>query len=108
MLINEFKLKEAIINKFGSQAEFAKRMGVTGGALTKAIRLQSPKFINTCKKLGIDIHSIIESEAINQGPRNEIKSLQNRIKELERLVDHQDSLIRSYESILKDKLKESK
>ena len=109
MKVDEFKLKEAIIDKYGNQATFAKKLGLSEPQISRGIKSQSPKFISLCKKAGIDIDSLLDEEELSKSSTAalKLKVAEKRIKELENLVENQNHLIASYEAILKSKLKET-
>jgi len=105
MAIEPQRLKRAIIEKFGSQAEFARKTGYQQAQISRAIKTQSIKFMTACKKAGIDVDRIIFEEQTL--PKDEIgKKLieaYKRIKELESLVEDQREIIQAYKEIQKDK-----
>jgi hypothetical protein len=102
MLISEERLREAIIEKFGSQAEFAKAVGYSEGQISRAIKTQSPKFIVACKKAGIDINEIVTMEN-GSNLIEEVKLLKKRIEELETIIEHQKELMENYKELLSKK-----
>jgi len=102
MLIRPEILQEAIIEKFGSQGDFAKAVGYSEGQISRSIKTQSPKFIVACKKAGIDIYELVKKE--NKSSKDvQIKALKKRIKELESLVEYQKELLDSYKELLSKK-----
>ncbi len=109
MKINEPKLRNAIILKFGTQGKFAKAAGLTDAQVSNGIKNQTVHFMNACRKSGIDLDLLNEEELTKT--RNlsyRIKLAESRVKELEDIVDKQKNLIASYELILKNKLLEKK
>ncbi len=108
MLISAARLKAGIIEKFGSQAEFAKKLEVAEGQVTRGIRSQTPKFIARCKRAGIDIEKLMAEQRIEEQDMEKKVSAEERIKELEKLVEHQANLIKSYELILESRLEKLK
>jgi len=102
MLINENRLREAIIEKFGSLGKFAKSIKYSDTQISRSIKKQSVKFIVACKKAGIDIDGIIaEQEIINNGDKgSKIADCYKRIRELENLVNDQKQLMDRQENLL--------
>ncbi|MFZ0456211.1 MAG: hypothetical protein WAM24_20850 [Ignavibacteriaceae bacterium] len=115
MKISEAKLREAIVKKFGSQANFAKKMGLTEGQVSRGIKSQTTKYILKFRESGINIDSLMQDE---EGKRKgnlefELKIAEKRIKELEALLvqkdsllEQKDNLIKSYELVMKEQFKD--
>lgn len=113
MRIDEYKLKEAIAAKYKNQANFARKMDLTEGQVSRGIKSQTAKFISILKRADIDIDSLIIDE---EGKKRDniafqLKIAEKRIKELENVIDSQKNLIASqkdliasYELILKRQL----
>jgi hypothetical protein len=113
MKIDEFRLKEAIASKFGSQAKFAKKMGLTEGQVSRGIKVQPAKFMVILREAGINIDSLLGNEEWNKKENIafQLKIADKRIKELENVIESQKNLIASqkdliasYELILKRQL----
>lgn len=104
MLISETRFKTAIMEKFGSQAKFARALGVAEGQVTRGIRTQTPKFLAKCKTAGLEVDRLVAEQRVEDQEIKEKRSTQDRIKELERLVEYQGNLIKSYELILQSKI----
>ena len=60
--VDKDKLKDAIIAKFGTQVNFAKKLGVKENVISRGIKLQSPKYLAMFKKGGIDIDLLMYEE----------------------------------------------
>lgn len=114
MKIDEFKLKEAIAKKFGSQAKLAKKLGLTEGQISRSIKSQTTKFIILLKDAGINIDSLLQDEESKRKGNLEfqLKIAEKRIKELEtllvqkdELLKQKDNLIKSYELVIKNQFK---
>ncbi len=105
MVIEPQRLRRAIIEKFGSQAEFARKTGYQDSQISRAIKTQSAKFIAACNKSGIDVYGIFFEEQappkIDYGKK--LIEANKRIRELESLVDDQREVIKGYKEILQDK-----
>ena len=103
MFIPEDILRAAILEKYGSQANFAKIIKYSEAQISRAIKSQSPRFLVACKKAGIDINAIIveneEHKSGNSGKK--ISKLNKKIAELEKLNDSQQRIIESQETLLK-------
>ena len=110
MKIDEQKLKDAIITKFGTQANLAENLNVSEGVITRGIKYQSPKYLALFKKGGIDIDALmLEEEGKKKGNLEyQLKVTDKRIKELEEMLEQKDNLIKSYELIFKSQLIEKK
>ena len=117
MKIDEQKLKDSIITKFGTQANLAEKLNVSEGVITRGIKYQSPKYLALFKKGGIDIDALLlEEEGKKKGNLEyQLKVADKRIKELEdlleqknRFLEQKDNLIKSYELIFKSQLIEKK
>lgn len=113
--IDENKLKEAIQKKYGTQVNFAEKLGVREGVISRGIKYQSPKYLTMFKKGGIDIEALLlEEEGKKKGNiEYQLKVAERRIKELEtlleqkdNLLEQKDNLIRSYELVMKNQFKE--
>lgn len=117
MKIDEQKLKDKIVAKYGTQAKFAEKLEVSEGVITRGIKYQSPKYLALFKKGGIDIDALLLAE---EGKRKgnleyQLKLAEKRIKELEEMLEQKnkfleqkDILIKSYEVIFKSQLIEKK
>ena len=115
MKIDENKLKEAIREKYGTQANFAKKMGLKEAAVSRAIKSQTARYLSKFKKGGIDIDVLLLDE---EGKRKgnfeyQLKLAEKRIKELvalleqkDNLLEQKDNLIKSYESVIKNQFKD--
>lgn len=101
MLIEVEELRAAILEKYGTQYKFAKKAGYAEPQISRALQTQSPRFLQACKKAGIDIDGLIR----RQKDREEIKNLkvndpQRRIMELEQLVKDQKEIIDLMKKVL--------
>ena len=105
MLINVDKLKEAIIAKYETQQNFAKKIKYAEAQITRSIKTQSPKFILACKRAGIDTDRLIreQNELKAEDKTEKLAAAQRRIKELEQLVEDQKELINYYKQIIPKK-----
>lgn len=106
MKIDEDKLKAAIRAKYGTQAEFANKLGIREGVVSRALKSQSPKALEIFKKGGIDVDALLlEEEGKRKGNLEyQLKVAEKRIEELEDILEKQKNLLNSYELILKSKL----
>lgn len=102
-------LQELINLQFGSQANLAKKMGLDDPRLSKALRVQSPKFIAKLKKIGLKVETIDGNarKGSNKELLDKIKSFQERIivlesmlKEKDNLIEHQSNLLERYSDLL--------
>ncbi|HEX9253352.1 MAG TPA: hypothetical protein VF870_13990 [Ignavibacteriaceae bacterium] len=101
MLIDVEDLRAAILEKFGTQHNFAKKTGYAEPQITRAMQTQSPRFMLACKRAGIDTAGLL----MRQREKEELKKLkvndpQRRIMELEQLVKDQKEIIDLMKKVL--------
>jgi hypothetical protein len=106
MLIGEERLRAAIRSKFGSQATFAKAVGIPESNVTRGIKTQTPNFMQKCTDAGIDIDNLIARQRIENEENERKISKDEIIIELKKLIESQASLIKSYELLLKTKIED--
>jgi flagellar capping protein FliD len=104
MLISESKIRDAIISKFGSQAEFSRKMKIAQPNVNRGIRTQNTKFMLLLKKAGIDINNLVNEEMNIKKLEEKLEDAEKKNQDLEKLVEHQFNLIKSYEAILKEQI----
>ena len=101
MLIDVEDLRSAILEKFGTQHKFATKTGYAEAQISRSIQTQSPKFINVCKKAGIDIDGMIRKQKErDELMRMKVNDPQRRIIELEQLVKDQKEIIDIMKKVL--------
>lgn len=109
MKINETKLRDAIIQQFGTQKKFAKATGLSDPQVSNGIKNQTVHFMNACRKAGLDLDLLNEEEATKISNLSyKLKLAESRIKELETLLSQKDNLIKSFETILQNRFNEKK
>ena len=62
MLIEVEELRAAILEKYGTQYKFAKKAGYAEPQISRALQTQSPRFLQACKKAGVDILALVEKD----------------------------------------------
>ncbi len=102
-------LRKAIIDKYGSQSEFANKMGLSDSQVSRGVKNQSVKFMSLAKKAGINIDMLTnEDENKKFGKAGQrAKASEKRIKELEELVESQKDLLKAYQIFIDNQLKKS-
>ncbi len=112
MLVDVEKLREKILERFGTQAAFAKAIGYSDTQINRALHTQSPKFLLACKKAGIKIDELVEqqSKIKEYGSNKKIKELMEKINELNDIIESQKMIIEQLKEIikLKDGISKSK
>jgi isocitrate dehydrogenase len=109
MKINENKLRDAIIQKYDSQAKFAKAAGLSDPQVSNGIKTQTVHFLNACRKAGIDLDLLNEEESTKKNNLSlRLKLAETRVKELETLLEQKDNIIKSYETIFQNRFNEKK
>ncbi len=58
IIIDPEILRGAILDKFGSQVEFAKEMGLSEPKVSRGVKKQSAKFMSIVRKAGINLNSL--------------------------------------------------
>ena len=103
MIVDPEILRQAIIDKYGSQSEFAHRMQLSEAKVSRGVKNQSAKFLAIVKKAGINIDDLRledENQRLGSGGKR-VRELEKRIRELEGLVETQNDLLKSQKDLLK-------
>lgn len=101
MKIDVEDLRAAIIEKFGTQHNFAKKTGYAEPQISRAMQTQSARFIYACKKAGIDTGGLMrKQEEKNEMMKLKVNDPQRRIMELEQLVKDQKEIIDLMKKVL--------
>ncbi len=105
MLIEVEKLREKILDRYGTQAKFAKAIGYSDTQINRALHTQSPKFLLACKKAGIKIDELIEQQTKikESGSNKKIKELIEKIDELNSIIESQKMIIEQLKEIIRIK-----
>jgi hypothetical protein len=105
MLINIDILREKILDRFGTQAKFAKAIGYSETQINRSLHTQSPKFLLACKKAGIKIDELIEHQTKlkETGSNKKIKELMEKINELNEIIESQKMIIEQLKEIIRIK-----
>lgn len=94
-------LREAILEKYGTQQKFAKKTGYAEAQISRALVTQSPKFIQVCRKAGIDIDALKKKQyELEVMEKLKLNDPQRRIMELEQLVKDQKEIIDLVKKVL--------
>ncbi len=103
-------LRDAILDKFGSQIEFARKMGLSEPKVSRGVKKQSAKFMAVVRKAGINVNTLKnEQEYRKRGKEgSRLIELEKKVNELEDLLEKQNEIIKSYQTIFKSQFKESK
>ena len=102
-------LRDAILDKFGSQVEFARKMGLSEPKVSRGLKKQSSKFMAIMRKAGININSLKNEEDYRKGGKEGLRliELERKVVELQDLLEKQNEIIKSYETIFKNQFKDS-
>lgn len=101
MLIDVEDLRAAILEKYGTQHKFAKKTGYAEAQITRALQTQSPRFMLTCKRAGIDIDGLMKKQKEkDEMMKLKVNDPQRRIMELEQLVKDQKEIIDLMKKVL--------
>lgn len=105
MLIEVEKLREKILDRYGTQAKFAKAIGYSDTQINRALHTQSPKFLLACKKAGIKIDELIEQQTKikESGSNKKIKEMIEKIDELNSIIESQKMIIEQLKEIIRIK-----
>ncbi len=96
------ELQELINLQFGSQANLARKIGIDDARMSKALRVQSPKFIAKLKKIGLKLENLEgnRKKGSNKDLADKLKALQERIIVLEGMLSDKDNLIEHQRNLL--------
>ncbi len=110
IIIDPEILRDAILDKYGSQVEFAKKMGLTESKVSRGVKKQSAKFMAIVRKAGINLNSLKKEEDYGKRGKNgsSLRELEKRVEELEEIFEKQKEMIKSYETLFNNKFKDSK
>lgn len=110
-------LKELILIKFGSLDNFAKKAGLNNSQVSVGLKQQTARFIAIVKKMGIKIETSDEGKkkASDQDINNQLKNLQDRlasletiIKEKEKVIEHQNNMLKMMTQFVEEIKKKNK
>ena len=109
MFIDPEILRGAILDKFGSQVEFARKMGLSEPKVSRGLKKQSSKFMAIMRKAEINISSLKNEEDYKKHGKEGLRiiELEKRVSELEELLEKQNEIIKSYKTIFKNQFKDS-
>lgn len=106
-------LKEAIIMKFGSLKNCAKKMKLSAPYVTRGLVPQKPNYMSNLAKAGLtteDINAVLlgSNNTIKERINNletKIKDLEKSLKEKDNIIEHQNILLDQYKLMLDRKKK---
>lgn len=110
-------LKELILIKFGSLDNFAKKAGLNNSQVSVGLKQQTARFMALVKKLGITIDKNgdekkkVSNEDIKsqlQNCRDRLASLETIIKEKEKVIDHQNNMLKMMTQFVEEMKKKNK
>ncbi|MFA5805551.1 MAG: hypothetical protein WC879_13010 [Melioribacteraceae bacterium] len=86
------QLLDAILDKYGTQKELAKAMGVTEGNLSKRIKNPSRKFVKELENHGVKIYhnnnkNIVNNTGTNSDLSNMVFNLIQKVGQLEEKIN---------------------
>ena len=101
-IIDKIKLKSIILEKFDTQANFAKEIGYTEPQLSKQLNKPSPKFLIKVKNAGININEVMVTTGDDiLKLKEELRQVSKLLGQKEQIIESQANIIKNYENIIK-------
>jgi len=101
-IIDKTKLKSIILEKYNTQANFAKEIGYTEPQLSKQLNKPSPKFLIKVKNAGIDINEVMVTSGDDiLRLKEELRQVKKLLGQKEQIIESQSNIIKNYETIIK-------
>lgn len=96
-------LKELILIKFGSLDNFAKKAGLNNSQVSVGLKQQTARFMALVKKLGIKIdqNGDGQKKISNEDIKNQLQNYQDRIASLETIIKEKEKVIEHQNNMLK-------